>query len=378
MPPCTRNHERRVIMADELAVGLFCFDGATTGGSARRAFLSRLRSNGDRVLQTTVVRVDAKRRTTVHDPERVLKGTLTSALTWGAFGLVAGTDKLLSTVVWAVLGAVCGGLNAYVTEHLLAKDELSRIGRHLPAPSSALVLYARTSEPKRVLEASAPAGPTVGSVAVVGGDLSTDVYAGVVSPLEVSHRAPGAPPSIDQASLTSMVLLRYPDPKAASRVAAEGAQHPATGRHRLQTELVVATDAGGRRHVADPSHGVWAMAKSDIISWGAFGLVFGAIVGLVGGGGILGFLSDGLATGIGWAVFGLVAGALYGLWAGRSISARRLHGLGDLLPAGSSALLAWSDGPVHPAELEALDDAGSQRLILSFNPVHGGAVLEAG
>ena len=63
------------------------------------------------------------------------------------------------------------------------------------------------------------------------------------------------------------------------------------------------------------------MARSDVISWGGFGLVFGAIVGVVGGGGILGFLEDGVATGIGWALFGLVAGALYGLWAGRSISA---------------------------------------------------------
>jgi hypothetical protein len=119
------------------------------------------------------------------------------------------------------------------------------------------------------------------------------------------------------------------------------------------------------------------MARSDVISWGGFGLVFGAIVGLAGGGGILGFLEGGLVTGVGWAVFGLVAGALYGLWAGRSISARRLRGIGPLLLPGTSALLAWSNGPASSAVLEAFQEPGSSGLVLGFNPVEGGAVLEA-
>ena len=82
-------------------------------------------------------------------------------------------------------------------------------------------------------------------------------------------------------------------------------------------------------------------------------------------------------TGIGWAVFGLLAGALYGLWAGRAVSARRLKGLSGLLIPGSSILLAWADGPVGQDTIDPLTASGSQRLILRFNAIEGGAVLEA-
>ena len=40
-------------------------------------------------------------------------------------------------------------------------------------------------------------------------------------------------------------------------------------------------------------------------------------------------------------------------------------------------LVAWADGPVRPDTIGALTAPGSQRLILRFNPVEGGAVLEA-
>ena len=84
-----------------------------------------------------------------------------------------------------------------------------------------------------------------------------------------------------------------------------------------------------------------------------------------------------MVTGIGWAVFGLVAGALYGLWAGRAVSARRLQGLSGLLVPGTSMLVAWADGPVSQDTIGTLTAPGSQRLILRFNAIEGGAVLEA-
>jgi hypothetical protein len=129
--------------------------------------------------------------------------------------------------------------------------------------------------------------------------------------------------------------------------------------------------------VADPSQGVKAWAKSDLISWGLFGVAVGALAGAFGGGGVHDFVDNAAVTGIGWAVFGLVAGALYGLWAGRAVSARRLKGLHGLLAPGSSMLVAWADGPVRQDSVATLNAPGSQRLILRFNTVEGGAVLEA-
>ena len=95
--------------------------------------------------------------TRVYDPRRVLAGTLTSALTWGVFGLLTG--GVASGGLWAIIGAVCGGLFAYYTEHLLTKDELRRIGQRLPADSSAITAFVRTDDARRVLASAAPASP---------------------------------------------------------------------------------------------------------------------------------------------------------------------------------------------------------------------------
>jgi len=362
--------------AREVAVVLVCFAGKKDASKARKPFEEKVRSNGDGVLQTTILQVNAKHKATVHDPRRVLAGTLTAALTWGLFGLVAGTNKVESAIVWAILGAICGGAYAYTTEHLLTKSELARIGHRLAANSSALLTYAETRDPEKLLATAGAHGPSAASVASIDSDLGATVFSGAAAPVELPHGS-GAARAVDESSLLSMLLYRYSDPKAAAQVAAEVAKAKSGQDGTPQVELIIETDQNGRRRVTDPTQGTAAWARSDVISWGAFGLVWGAIVGALGGGGILGFLEGGVVTGLGWAVFGLVAGALYGLWAGRSISARRLKGVGPLLARGTSALIAWTDGPVRHSENDVLSAAGSKQLVLLFNSVEGGAVLEA-
>ena len=77
-----------------------------------------------------------------------------------------------------------------------------------------------------------------------------------------------------------------------------------------------------------------------------------------------------------WAIFGLFAGALYGLWAGRGVSARRLKGVGPLLPPDSSVILAWADGAVEAATIEKLATPNTERLDLRFSAVGQGLILE--
>ena len=362
--------------ARDLAVVLVCFDDKRAAARVRRLLEPKLRGSGDHVLQTTVLQVDAKHKASVHDPRRVVAGTLTAALTWGLFGLVAGTNKIESTIIWAVLGAICGGAYAYLTEHVLTKSELGRIGQKLAPNSSALITYAETSDPARLLAASNTYAPSAASVAVIDADLSPRMFAGTTAPVEVPHGSSAASLP-DQTSLLSMLLFRYPDPKAAPRIAAQLSKAKAPQNGAPQVELVIETKPNGRRHVIDPTRGTAAWARSDLVSWGLFGLVFGGLAGAIGGGGLHGLVTDAVVTGIGWAVFGLVAGALYGLWAGRSISARRLKGVGPLLGRGTSALLAWADGPVRQQALDALATPEASRLVLSFNAVDGGAVIEA-
>jgi uncharacterized membrane protein len=360
----------------DVAVALVCFAGRKSASSARKPLEGKLRSNGDAVLQTTVLQVDGKHKASVHDPRRVMAGTLTAALTWGLFGLVAGTNKLESTIVWAVIGAVCGGAWAYTSEHLLTKSELAQIGRSLAPDSSALLIYAETREPKRLLAAAGEYTPTAASLSVVGSDLSARVFAGASNPMEVQDTSSAAGAPMDQTSALGMLLYRYPDPKAAAHVARAAKGKPGTDGVP-QIELIIATDDNGHRHVTDPTRGTAVWARSDVISWGLFGVVVGAIAGAVAGGGFHGAVTDALVTGIAWAIFGAVAGALYGLWAGRSISARRLRGIGSLLEPNSSALLAWADAPLRLDAVAAFDEPNAERLILLFNPTQGGAVLEA-
>jgi len=360
-----------------LGVLLGCFGGTKAAGKARRGLDAQLKAQGAALLDSVVVQVSAKHKASVYDPRRVVQGTLTAALTWGLFGLVAGGLKSLA--IWAILGAVCGGLWAYYTEHLLRKDELARIGARLPASSSALVIFAESSDPRSLLKATAAHAPATASVAAVEDDLGARVFAGATDPIEVSgSRGDGVIPP-GQAAPTSMILLRYPGTGTAKQIAAKAAptSKKAAAASPVQVELVIWADPGGRRHVADPSQGVKAWAKADLVSWGLFGLVVGALAGAFGGGGVHSFVSDAVVTGIGWAVFGLVAGALYGLWAGRAVSARRLKGLGGLLAPGSSMLVAWADGPVSANTIDTFTAPGSQRLILRFNAIEGGAVLEA-
>jgi outer membrane lipoprotein SlyB len=362
---------------NQLGVLLACFSVTKAAGKARRSLDAQLKAQGDALLDTVVVRVSAKYKASVYDPRRVVQGTLTATLTWGLFGLVAGGLKGLA--IWAILGAVCGGLWAYYTEHLLRKDELTRVGARLPASSSALVTFAETRDPRSLLKASAAHAPATASVAVIGDDLGARVFAGATDPIEVSRSSGGGVIPPGQAAPTSMIVLRYPGTGTAKQVAAKAApaSKKAAAASPVQVELVIWADPGGRRHVADPSQGVQAWAKADLISWGLFGVVVGALAGAFGGGGVHGFVSDAVVTGIGWAVFGLVAGALYGLWAGRAVSARRLKGLSGLLVPGTSMLVAWADGSVSADTIGTLTAPGSQRLILRFNTIEGGAVLEA-
>ena len=353
---------------------LECFRGDKAAGKARHGLDAQLKSHGAALLDSVVVQVNAKHKASVHDPRRVVQGTLTATLTWGLFGLLAG--GLNSLAIWAVLGAVCGGLWAYCAEHLLRKDELARIGAGLPAGSSALLTVAETTDPRRLLTAAAVHGPATASVADLRPDMAARVFAGAAEPIELPSRPEGAAIAPGPSAPTSMILLRYPDPGTAGQVASRAAPASKKAADPVQVEMVIRVDPDGRRHVADPSQGVTVWAKSDLVSWGLFGLVVGALAGAFGGG-VHGLVRDAVVTGIGWAVFGLLAGALYGLWAGRAVSARRLKGLRDVLVPGTSMLVAWSDGPVGPDAMHTLADPGAQRLILRFNSVEGGAVLEA-
>ena len=355
-----------------LSVLLVCFDGAKRASHVRSELGKGVRSNGGSVLDEAVLKVSRKGKALVYDPRRTMAGVLTPALTWGLFGLVASGGSWSSFVIWALVGALCGGLYAYFTEHLLSKSELKRIGERLGPDSSALAIWAEAADAGRLLSAAAPLQPTTASVAAIGDDLSAKVFASAASPGASSSRVTGENQHANT-GLLSMLLLRYPLEHAA-QAALEAARK--VDGYTPQVELVFESAKSGKRRVISPAQGVAAMSKSDVVSWGLFGLVFGAIVGATANGGILSSIENGVVTGVLWAIFGLGAGALYGLWAGRGVSARRLKGVGPLLPPDSSMILAWADGASTEKAIDALSTPDAKTLALRFNAVAHGAILE--
>jgi uncharacterized membrane protein len=355
-----------------LCVLLACFDGAKKAYEVWPVLGEELRSAGDRGLDEVVLRVSGKGKVRIYDLRRTIAGTLTSALTWGLFGLAASGGSWISFAIWALLGALCGGLYAYYTEHIASKSELTRVGRLLGPNTSALMIWAEAADGRRLLAATAQFEPSAASVAEIADDLSATVFAGAANPVESSSTGAGGGPS--RVTVLTMLLLRYPGERAARKGAAKAAQ--ARGG-ALQVELVFETAKKGRRRVISPTTGVAAMSKSDVVSWGGFGLVFGLLVGIAGNGGVLSAIDNSVVTGVLWAIFGLVAGALYGLWAGRAVSARRLKGVGPLLRPDSSVLLAWADGAVDESVIEKVATSDTERLDLRISPSAHVAVLEA-
>ena len=128
--------------------------------------------------------------------------------------------------------------------------------------------------------------------------------------------------------------------------------------------------------MVDPKTGARATSRSDVVSWGLFGVVVGALAGYLSTTGILVSVQRGAVTGIGYAVFGLVAGALYGLWVGRGVSARRLRRMGPLLPPNSSTVLAWADDSLSSDELTSWAGGSAAHTTLWFAPTATGARLD--
>jgi hypothetical protein len=298
---------------------------------------------------------------------------VTAALVWGVCGLT-GANGVWSVIFWGAVGAVGGGLIFYYSIHHQTKSELARLGSGLPEQSSVLATWVGTRDARRLLQAAAPQKPSAATVAAIGPDLTTRVLADPADPVELT---PGPADEIrdDDKAMLSLVMLRYPSPETAKQMLS---QPPADSP--LEAAMIIRRGADGKPHVTDPYFGVRAAAKSDLLWWGGFGLVLGALAGATGGGGLFGALEEGVVSAVVWGLVGLGVGAIYGLVVGQAFSGRRLRkSVGSLVAPGTSILAAWVDAasPLTTSALDAYATPGSQRLVLNFNSSERGVVLEA-
>jgi hypothetical protein len=290
---------------------------------------------------------------------------------------VLGSDGWVSAIIWAVIGAICGGLFSYYSVTHLSKSEWARIGCRLPANSSSLAVFVATDDVRGLLESTASLNPVTASVARITTELAAQVFAG---PAMAVPRPTGALDHdlvADRATALSMIMLRYSSANVAKQTVAAMSEHSKGADPTFAVELMVERHPNGHLHVIDPKYGTWAYAKYDVLAWGLLGVGVGLLSGLISGG-LFGAVDSGVTTGLIWAVFGLFAGSLYGLWAGRTVTARRLRSAEQLLARGTALVVAWSEQPITEAVLAPYVQPDSQQVVLRFNSVEGGVVLEAG
>jgi hypothetical protein len=101
-----------------------------------------------------------------------------------------------------------------------------------------------------------------------------------------------------------MIMVRFAGQHAARQALAAAGPAKGSAPDAPQVEVVIEADERGKRRAIDPTRGPAAVAKSDIVSWGGFGLVYGIIVGFAGNGGVLGAAERGLVTAIAWGPSG--------------------------------------------------------------------------
>ena len=235
----------------------------------------KIAASGATVLELVVLRDSSRGKVQVHDPRRVRQGTLTSALTWGVFGWLAG-GGWSGLAIWAVIGAVCGGLYAYYTEHVLTKGQLARIAARLPRNSSALVAFVDGGHyPHKLITAMADFKANPISVASVDPNLAAHVTSRAATP----DQPPGtrsASGSLDRDAAVSMLLFRYPGAQSARKLTTDNDRAGQPGPPAFDLELILDADRTGALHAASPTQGVRAMSRSDVVSWGLLGVIYGA------------------------------------------------------------------------------------------------------
>ena len=110
-------------------------------------------------------------------------------------------------------------------------------------------------------------------MAAIGQDLSAQVLTGAPRPNgATSVRVGSAPVLPGSSTMLNMLLLRYPGKDTARRQLARARSEGRKDGQAVKTELVFEAPEHGRLKVSDPTPGSAAMSRSDLISWGLFGL----------------------------------------------------------------------------------------------------------
>ena len=104
---------------------------------------------GMKIISRAVVAVDARGKTHVHETAHGTKGAAIGAVTGGLLSLIGGPAGLL---VWAVGGAVIGGIAGKHVGRAVPESDLKALGEQLPPDSSALLILVEDKDAEAVID----------------------------------------------------------------------------------------------------------------------------------------------------------------------------------------------------------------------------------
>jgi len=104
---------------------------------------------GMKIISRAVVAVDARGKTHVHETAHGTKGAAIGAVAGGLLSLIGGPAGLL---VWAVGGAVIGGIAGKHVGRAVPESDLKALGDQLPPNSSALLILVEDKDAEAVID----------------------------------------------------------------------------------------------------------------------------------------------------------------------------------------------------------------------------------
>jgi uncharacterized membrane protein len=137
---------------------------------------------GKKVLSTAIVEVDAKGKTHVHESGHGTAGTAIGAVTGGLLGLIGGPAGLL---VWAVGGAVIGGIAGKHVGRAIPEADLKKLGQQMTPNSSALLVLAEDKDAESVINTMKGYSGVKVVTLTVGSEVSGEIATAVATDASV-------------------------------------------------------------------------------------------------------------------------------------------------------------------------------------------------
>jgi uncharacterized membrane protein len=139
---------------------------------------------GLKIISTAIVAVDARGKTHVHETGHGTKGATVGAVAGGLLGLVGGPAGLL---VWAVGGAVIGGIAGKHVGRAIPESDLKTLGQQMSPNSSALLILVEDKDAEAIIDDMKGYSARIVTLTVadqISGEIATAVAGEVTVPDE--------------------------------------------------------------------------------------------------------------------------------------------------------------------------------------------------